>query len=142
MKRETLPSCAAVAQSGKPCRAKPLHGSPYCFFHDPERSDEHLAASRTGGLRRSRPMLTLDPSTPAPELSTAQAVAALLGETIHHVRTGQVDPRVANAVGYLAGVLIRALEQGDLEERLERLEALVSAPDPARDLDLSFAEET
>ena len=38
------------------------------------------------------------------------------------VRKGQLDPRVSNAIGYLAGILLRALEQGPTEERLARLE--------------------
>ena len=47
----------------------------------------------------------------------------LLGESINQVRRGQLDPRVANAVGYLASMLLGALQQGPLEERLQRLEA-------------------
>jgi hypothetical protein len=39
------------------------------------------------------------------------------------VRRGQLDPRVANAMGYLASILLGALQQGPLEERLQRLEA-------------------
>jgi hypothetical protein len=39
------------------------------------------------------------------------------------VRRGQLDPRVGNAVGYLASILLGALQQGPLEERLSRLEA-------------------
>ena len=33
--------------------------------------------------------------------------------------------RVANAVGYLANVAIKALEQADIESRLEALEAVL-----------------
>jgi hypothetical protein len=46
----------------------------------------------------------------------------LLGESINQVRRGQIDPRVSNAVGYLASILLGALQQGPLEERIERLE--------------------
>ncbi len=41
------------------------------------------------------------------------------------VRTGRLDPRIANTVGYLAGVLIRAFEAGELQERLAALESVV-----------------
>ena len=46
----------------------------------------------------------------------------LLGESISQVRRGQLDPPVANAVGYLASILLGALQQGLLVERLRRLE--------------------
>jgi hypothetical protein len=48
---------------------------------------------------------------------------ALLTDSINRLRRGQLDPRVANAMGYLTGVLLRALEQGAVEERLARIEA-------------------
>ncbi|MEI6168983.1 MAG: hypothetical protein WCS52_17520 [bacterium] len=41
------------------------------------------------------------------------------------VRHGEVDPRIANAVGYLANVILKALEQGEVESRLAELEAAV-----------------
>jgi hypothetical protein len=44
-------------------------------------------------------------------------------ETINQVRLGKIDPKVANAVGYLASVHLKALEQGPVQERLARIEA-------------------
>ena len=38
-------------------------------------------------------------------------VTELLAETINHLRAGKLDPRVANAVGYLATALLAALLQ-------------------------------
>ena len=52
-------------------------------------------------------------------------VLGLVEATINDVRTGQLDVRVANAVGYLANVAIRAIEQSDLAARLEALEAVL-----------------
>ena len=49
----------------------------------------------------------------------------MLSDTINQVRKGQIDPRVANAVGYLSNILIKALEQTEMEKRIEGLEALV-----------------
>lgn len=46
----------------------------------------------------------------------------LIGETISQVRRGEIDPRIANAIGYLSGVALRAREQGDLEDRMTKLE--------------------
>ncbi len=47
---------------------------------------------------------TLDPATPNTKLTNSQEALALISETIHQVRTGKIDPHVANAVGYLANI--------------------------------------
>ena len=47
----------------------------------------------------------------------AADVTALLGTTINEVRQGKLDPKVANAIGFLAGVLLRALETSDIAEQ-------------------------
>jgi hypothetical protein len=52
-------------------------------------------------------------------------VSTLLADSINQLRRGQLDPRVANAMGCVATVLLRALEQGPLEERLGKIEELL-----------------
>ena len=49
----------------------------------------------------------------------------LLADSINQVRRGQLDPRIANATGYLAGILLKALEQGHTEQRLSHLETIL-----------------
>jgi hypothetical protein len=55
-----------------------------------------------------------------------ESVVRLLGRTINQVLTGQVDPKVANTAGYLASVLLRALEGAEFEERLAQLEEMAN----------------
>jgi hypothetical protein len=50
----------------------------------------------------------------------------LLEETINRVRRGPFDLRAANAVGFLASILLKALGQR-VEERLAHLEAVMTA---------------
>jgi hypothetical protein len=50
-------------------------------------------------------------------------VSVLLGDSINRLRREELDNKVANAMGYLARALIRALEQGRIEERLAKLDA-------------------
>jgi len=68
------------------------------------------------------------------ERDALKDAVALISETINQVRKGQVDPRVANAVGYLANVLIKAVEQGELESRLAEVEAAIKGQRPSSDL--------
>ena len=53
----------------------------------------------------------------------AERTCLWLAEAINEVRCGKLDPKVANSMGYLAGILLHGLEQGPVEERLARLEA-------------------
>ena len=55
-------------------------------------------------------------------------MAVLLAATINQVRRGDLDPKVANTVGYLAGMLLKALDAGALEDRLLALERVVLPP--------------
>ena len=67
-------------------------------------------------------MKTLDADAPDVKVENCQDVRLLIAATINQVRKGAIDPRVANAVGYLANVFIKSVEQQEFEERLEALE--------------------
>jgi hypothetical protein len=79
---------------------------------------------RRGGQknRRYRPERSEIPQCP---IKNVADVAALVTDTIHQVQSGELDHRDANAIGYLAGILLKALLEGHVEERLAELEALV-----------------
>jgi len=115
--------CQAKTKDGEPCRTPALAGSDFCFFHDPDRADERFEGRAAGG--RQNRMSTLSADAPDVQVETCQDVARLLSATINQVRKGELDPRVANAVGYLANIFIKAIEQGDMEKRIEDLEAAV-----------------
>jgi hypothetical protein len=116
--------CRAKKPDGSSCQAAALPGSEFCFFHDPDQADERQAARSFGGSRNR--MKTLSADAPDVKVESCQDVVRLISETINQVRRGQLDPRVANAIGYLANVLIKAAEQGDMEKRLADLEAVVN----------------
>ena len=46
--------CAHVHADGRPCGATPMATGRFCYWHDPDTSDEAKEASRLGGLRRKR----------------------------------------------------------------------------------------
>jgi len=123
-------SCQAVKPDGSRCQAAALPGSGFCFFHDPALAAERRAAQSAGGSR----IKTLAADAPDVKVADCRDVVALISETINQVRKGQVDPRVANAVGYLANVLIKAVEQGELESRLAEVEAAIKGQRPSSDL--------
>jgi hypothetical protein len=115
-------ACLHVKADGTPCRAPALAASQYCYFHDPAKAQERTAARRAGGRKRSQPAVVLAPDTPDLALASMADVASLLAVTINQTRRGELDPKVANCVGYLGSVLVKTLEQSDLERRIQMLE--------------------
>lgn len=118
--------CTGKTSDGKRCRASAVSGSDFCFFHDPAKAAERRAAQSSGGSQNR--MKTLAADTPDMKVEDCRDVVRLIGETINQVRKGELDPRVANAVGYLANVLVKAVQQGDMEERIAELESLIKLP--------------
>ncbi len=125
MSQVTSSRCQSLNCRGEPCGAVARPRREWCAFHDPECRKGQQAARRAGGKARSMPRACLPANVPALPLSDAKGVCGLLADTIHQVRTGQVDTKIASTVGYLASVLVRALEVGGLEDRLAVLEATV-----------------
>ena len=117
--------CCYEVQKDSRCKANAQTGTDFCFFHDPSLGEERAAARRAGGIARTR-KIVLPANLAVKRLQTVADVAELLGETINQVRRGELDLRVSNAVGYLSGILLSAIEKSSFEERLVALETAVA----------------
>ena len=91
-------------------------------------AQERKAARIKGGKERSRKAAILPEDTPDRPLTTAADITELLADTINQVRRGELDPRISNSIGCLAGYLLRAQEQEQeqLERRLTRMESILA----------------
>jgi hypothetical protein len=138
MKTTISRTCSATKQDHSKCQAPALPESEFCFFHDPSKAEKRREAQAQGG--RQNRVKTLEDSAPDVKVEDSGDAIALISETINQVRKGQIDPRVANSVGYLANILIRAVEQNKLESRIEQLEALVKVQDPTLELNITETE--
>jgi hypothetical protein len=143
---ENSGGCTGLKRDGNRCHAQALTGSRYCFFHDPAAAEERAAASKRGG-EKTRPAV-LPPGTPDFPLNNATDAGALLGRTINQLLRGELDPKIANAAGYLIGLKMKAADLGKLEQRMVALEAALKekgpAPailDPDDDLEVSDEDE-
>lgn len=125
--------CCHQPKNGVQCKANAQTGSPYCFFHDPALDEERAEARKAGGIARTR-KVTLPTDLPVKPLRTAGDVAALLGETINQVRRGEIDLRISNAIGYLSGILLSAIEKGSFEARVAAIEAAVASSPPSKSM--------
>lgn len=143
MKDGKTAKCQHIKDDGTRCQANAVTGSKFCFFHDPNKAKDRADARKRGGQCGKAAILPI--TTPDHRIKTANDIADLLAETINQVRKGEVDPKVANAVGYLSGVFLKAIDQGKIEDRLASLETIVqrqprpsaSAMDPV-DNDMNF----
>ena len=115
--------CTATKRDGMGCQAAALPGSPFCFFHDPAKATARRKAQSAGG--RENRMRTLPADAPDVKVQDGADVVRLLSDTINQVRRGEIDPRVANTVGYLSNIVLAATSQRELESRLAELESLL-----------------
>jgi hypothetical protein len=127
--------CAAVKRNAERCRTAALSGSDFCYFHDPAIAAERRDSQASGGSRHR--IRTLDSTAPDVQIERCADVVVLVTQTINQVRKGAIDPRIANAVGYLANVVIKAFEREDLETRIERLEELLENRERPPELNLT-----
>jgi hypothetical protein len=135
MKTPMSNTCSATKPDGSKCQAAAIPRSQFCFFHDPSKADRRREAQAQGG--RQNRIKTLDPSVPDVNLRDGRDATALISQTINQVRRGEIDPRVANSIGYLANILIKSVERSELETRIEQLEAAIKVRTPATDLTLT-----
>jgi len=115
----TASVCQGTTKDGRPCRAFAVAGSSYCFSHDPDLARERAAARSKGGkARQGRHLGDGDPV----EVRSVADVCSLLERTAGDLFALENSLGRARAVCYLASVLLKALELGDIEERLCALE--------------------
>ena len=101
---------------GSNCGA-PLGESGLCFWHDPERREERLEASRKGGSRRTIPL----PVGPPLEAEEARGVLAAVMAALLE---GALDPGTARAAAYILQVDRKIAEGETLERQLSIIEEL------------------
>jgi hypothetical protein len=108
--------CRAKSKAGKPCCAPCVGDTNCCVMH----SGRAAELGRKGGLRRTvySPEGLKEFSAP----KSAADLRDLLAQSIVEIRTGKLDPKLANSISYLGTGFLRAMELADLERRLTDLE--------------------
>jgi hypothetical protein len=115
-------TCKAFRDDGRACGAAPLTDGEFCLWHDPAHAEEVAEARRLGGLRRRRETAvagaySFDGLGSVPQIRRLVEVAVIdtlgLENSIARART----------LAYLAQTATKLLETGELEERLEAVEA-------------------
>jgi len=109
--------CLGKTKDDQPCRSHALGGSDFCYFHDPAAAKPRRQAQSRGGSNRSR----LE-AIPAPasdfELKDPGKIAELLNYVANRLVRGQMEPKVAYAVGYIAQLALRVNDARELAAQI------------------------
>jgi hypothetical protein len=113
----TFRQCEATKRDGNRCQTRALPSSSFCFIHDDALQERRREGQRKGGQHRANAhrLRAIAP----PSLGD---VADLLRKALYEVHRGQLDPRVAGAMGSLARALVSVVTAGELEMRVRELE--------------------
>lgn len=116
--------CSGLTNAGARCDATPLRDQDFCFWHSPEHAQEAVEARRLGGLRRRREG-TLAGAYEFEGLASTANLRRLL--EVAALDALGLENSVARVRSLTAIVQVgaRLLEVGELESRLEALEAAV-----------------
>ena len=118
--------CSAIAASGQPCRATPKTDVPYCFWHEPGNEDEVAEARRLGGLRRKRER-TVSGAYDFTGLGSVEEIRRLLEIAVIDTLGADNSISRAKTLVQIASSAAKLLETGELERRIELLEAAVGS---------------
>lgn len=113
----SIVQCLSRRTDGQTCAAPSREGG-YCFWHDPQRREEMIEASRKGGSRKALPLPEVLPLGP-------EMARGLLASVIAAVLEGALDPTTARTVAYILQVERRIAEGSELERKLAVLEELI-----------------
>jgi hypothetical protein len=116
-------ACSAATKTGQQCGATPLHDADVCFWHSPEHAEEAAAARKLGGQRRRRES-TLAGAFDVDGLDSVAGIRRVL-EIVTFDGLSMESNSVARGRLLIAAAqaLTKLLEVGELEQRLEAVEA-------------------
>ncbi len=114
-------NCKFRKKDGEQCKSPAMKDNDYCYFHDKKMQEKRLESTAKGGRTPKKVFKPL----PLVKIDDSKSVVELLTTTINEVRSGDLDVRIANCIGYLAGHLLKAIEQADVSTRLEIIERVI-----------------
>ncbi len=118
--------CTAKTKANKDCTAQAMQGVSYCYRHNPDIPEaDKIEASIAGGKRKAV-LTNADPVT----LRNVESIVSLIEGNINGVRTGELDPKVSNAVVQNLGILLKVYELAIVDTRVRKLEQQAGIDSP------------
>jgi len=113
--------CTGTTRAGDPCRSFAVADS-LCQSHNPQRRQAHLEATRKGGEARSAVRRAARLWASRGQEIEQGDLPAILRATMLDVRTGVIEPAVAQAIASLAKTSVALATDLEIEDRLAALE--------------------
>jgi hypothetical protein len=124
-------TCIFVKENGERCNANPQRDSDYCYMHDPEHAEEMAKARHLGGLRR-RKEKAVQGAYDVGELEDVGDVRRLVQIAVMDTLSLENSIARSRTIAYLAQVALKALEVGEIEDRLKALEQTLKPREQAK----------
>lgn len=114
--------CKHIKDNKEQCKANAMDNG-YCYLHNPDIPEEDKQLARVKGGENNAVLIgeLMEES----KVRTSEDIVDLMESVINKVKQGVLDVRVANTIGYLAGVTQKAIKEVEVEERLKRIEDIV-----------------
>jgi len=116
--------CEFIKPDGTKCEAHAIKDSEFCYFHNPDISDEEKREAQSNGGKTKA--LTLQEPLPELALTKPDHAVLLIADTISRVRAGSLDIRTANCLFIGADKLLKAFEISRLNGRVEIIERVIA----------------
>lgn len=115
--------CRFTKENGEQCNANAMGESGFCYFHNPDITDETKKQTQTkGGANRA---LVVTQPLPTIPLAVPEDAIKLVIDTISRVRAGELDIKTANCIGFLTDKLLKAFEVAKLNDKAEFIEQVI-----------------
>ena len=118
-------ACKGLKEDGSRCQSPPLLDGDFCLMHSPEHAEEMAEARRLGGLRRRREK-AVSGAYDFEGLADVGQVQRLLEIAVSDTLSLENSVARSRTLAYLAQIALKALEVGELAERIDALERLVA----------------
>lgn len=119
--------CHFIKPDGE-CRANAIHGSDYCFMHDPLKEQERKVAIAKGGAAPKKFLLNNNEDV---IMNTPADAKSFLSKVINGVWRGEIPATpVANTLGFLVRCFLDAHEKSEIEARLDDIEEKLNNSKP------------
>jgi len=101
-----------------------MKDSNYCYLHNPNISEQEKKTIQAKGGKNNTH--SVKDSLPSIEIDDIKSVMYLLKDTINRVRSGEMDIKVANCIGFLSNHLMKAYELDQIENKLDKVRQAIS----------------
>ncbi len=119
--------CIAKTKANKACNAQAMQGATYCYRHNPDIPEANKIEASIAGGKRKAVLTDASPVT----LRNVESIISLIESNINGVRTGELDPKISNAVVQNINALLKVYELAIVDTRVRKLEQQAGIDSPA-----------